>query len=72
MTFLQRYYFNDLAHAEKVLRASVWGGIYFNLRKTLDQGYIDLYAMDEDHAERIAAKYNARRGEFLTKPEQNN
>lgn len=64
--FLQRFYFNDLTHARAILDKSMQGA-FFCMKKTLAQGFIDLYAMDESHAERIAEKYNAKRGEILKK-----
>jgi hypothetical protein len=62
--FMQRFYFKDLNHAKAVLRESMQGA-FFCMNKTLAQGFIDLYAMDESHAERIAEKYNAKRGEII-------
>lgn len=55
-----RFVFINKEQARQVLIAAR-GPVDININKTLADGFIDLYAMDESHAERIATKYNARK-----------
>lgn len=61
---LQRFYFTDLKHARAQMQRG-FQGAYINIQRTLDDGFIDLYAMDNAHADIIAQKYKAIKGEIL-------
>lgn len=61
---LQGFYFTDLNHARAQMRAG-FQGMYINIQRTIDDGFLDLYAMDNAHADRIAKKYKATKGKIL-------